>query len=37
MSAPKDEAKKTKHHIGPWVGIIGICIVVGLLLVFVAA
>jgi hypothetical protein len=35
MTAPKSEGKKTKHHIGPWVGIAGIMVVLVLLALFV--
>jgi hypothetical protein len=35
MTAPGTEGKKTKHHIGPWVGIVGIVVVIVLLMLFV--
>ncbi len=36
MTAPKkNEGKKTKHHVGPWVGLAGTAIILVLLSVFV--
>lgn len=36
MTERGTEGKKTKHHLGPWVGITGIVVVVVLLVLFVA-